>query len=271
MKNMVPRISIITPTFNVEHSFDRTMESILGQTYKNWEHIVIDGGSKDNSVEVIKKYEKHFKYWHSKPDKGIYDGMNLGVAQATGDYIIFMNSGDVFYSPTILEEIAPILDEGKYDMVYGNVVYIYENGLKRLAKPLSMDKAWMDMPFSHQSLFAKRTLMMEYPFDLNYRISADYHFIYSVFKKGASFYNTNKTIAIFEGVGASVKRQLLTIKERERTVQSFGFSPGVFLYYKLLYVTFFLKNNIRQFIPKGIWKNIVAFKNKIVGTSVKDE
>lgn len=104
------KLSIITINFNNEKGLKKTLESVSIQTYKNFEFIIIDGGSTDNSVNIIKEYQPIITYWLSEPDKGIYNAMNKGIAQAHGEYCIFMNSGDTFYDASTIEKSLPYLD-----------------------------------------------------------------------------------------------------------------------------------------------------------------
>lgn len=98
--------SIITINYNNKEGLELTIKSVLSQTYRNYQFIIIDGGSSDGSFDVIKKYANNINYWISEPDKGRYNAMNKGIKQAKGDYLNFMNSGDTFHSPTVLEDIA---------------------------------------------------------------------------------------------------------------------------------------------------------------------
>ena len=113
------KYTIITINFNNSAELRQTIESVLGQTMKDFEYIVIDGGSTDGSVEVIKDYADHIDYWVSEPDKGVYNAMNKGLGKAHGEYVNFMNSGDTFHSPDVLEEVDSKI--GDADILFGNV------------------------------------------------------------------------------------------------------------------------------------------------------
>lgn len=110
--------SIVTINYNDKVGIEKTIKSVINQTYKDVEYIVIDGGSTDGSVDVIKLYENHIDYWVSEKDKGVYNAMNKGIAQIHGDYVIFMNSGDCFHSNTVLEEVCKQIDDN--DIIFGN-------------------------------------------------------------------------------------------------------------------------------------------------------
>ena len=113
------KYTIITINFNNSAELRQTIESVLGQTMKDFEYIVIDGGATDGSVEVIKDYADHIDYWVSEPDKGVYNAMNKGLGKAHGEYVNFMNSGDTFHSPNVLEEVDRQI--GDADILFGNV------------------------------------------------------------------------------------------------------------------------------------------------------
>ena len=115
----IPKISIVTISYNIVSSIEKTILSVISQTYSNIEYIVIDGGSTDGTVDIIKKYSNKISYWVSERDKGIYDAMNKGIEAATGDWINFMNAGDLFFHNNVISEIIPFLDNN-VDIIYGD-------------------------------------------------------------------------------------------------------------------------------------------------------
>lgn len=122
MENKLPKITIVTVCFNAVKSIEETMLSVLNQTYLNIEYIIIDGGSTDGTVDIIKKYADRLAYWVSEPDKGIYDAMNKGITVATGDYINFMNAGDTFASGSSVSDTFTETDTTGPDIIYGNAI-----------------------------------------------------------------------------------------------------------------------------------------------------
>ena len=128
------KISVVTVCYNAADSIEQTMLSVLGQSYPDIEYIVIDGGSTDGTVDIIKKYTDRLAYWVSEPDKGIYDAMNKGIAAATGSYINFMNSGDSFYDNRVVEAVVPYLSSDMEAVIYGNAAIC--NGENILLKNL---------------------------------------------------------------------------------------------------------------------------------------
>lgn len=129
------KLSIITINYNNQDGLQKTIDSIVSQSFKDYEWIVIDGGSNDSSREVLERYCDHFTYWCSEPDRGIYNAINKGLEYATGEYIQFLNSGDWLYSKDVLEKAFSIID-GKNDIYYGDYVQVNEdNGLNPIALP----------------------------------------------------------------------------------------------------------------------------------------
>lgn len=166
------RFSIITVNYNDAVGLKKTIDSIAFQTFTNYEHIVIDGGSSDGSLDIIKRNANKFSFWSSEYDEGTYDAMNIGVRHAHGDYINFMNAGDVFHSSETLEAINSKLDD--VDIVTGNsfmpeINKLYINPYKELTL-LTLLKH----PLSHQSIFYKRNLFDRHCFDTNLKMMADF-------------------------------------------------------------------------------------------------
>lgn len=180
------KISIITSTFNSGATVADTFKSILRQNYKDIEYLVIDGASKDNTLEVIREYEPLFEgkmKWISEPDKGVYDAMNKGVQMATGDVIGFLNSDDFYTSSDCLATIAKELEKGGIDATYGNVHYVNGDNLKKMVrfysskhfKPGLMRLGFMP---AHPSFFCKRGVYEKYGlFDLSYHIASDFELL----------------------------------------------------------------------------------------------
>jgi glycosyltransferase involved in cell wall biosynthesis len=175
--NKSTKISIITVVYNGEKYLEKTIRSIINQTYENIEYVIIDGGSTDGTVNIIKKYENNIDYWISESDNGIYDAMNKGVDLASGEWINFMNAGDVFYSKEVVnnifeneESIGYEIDE--YDLIVGSAVANASWGM------ISLPTKALWKGFTHQSIFTKSSLLSALKFNVNYISAADYDFIY---------------------------------------------------------------------------------------------
>ncbi|MBD5256332.1 MAG: glycosyltransferase [Bacteroides sp.] len=203
-----PKISVVTVCYNAADTIEETMLSVLNQTYDNVEYIIIDGGSTDGTVEIIKKYADRLDYWVSEPDKGIYDAMNKGIDAATGEYINFMNAGDKFYSDNTIEKI---LFNG--DIIYGNAVFKYKN-FTLLYKPRPLSSFENCFPIYHQATFVKTKILRLNPFSLKYKSSSDYDLLYRLYKNKHNFNYIDEIICLFDAEnGISSTNIRLQLKE----------------------------------------------------------
>ena len=177
------KISIITATFNSGKTVRDTFVSVLNQTYNDYELIVVDGGSKDDTVDILRHYELIFNgrmKWISEPDRGIYDAMNKGIAMATGDVVGILNSDDFYTSNGILRKVAITMQDKNIDAVYGDVHYVHDNDLKKCVRYYSSKpfrRVWMRFGFmpAHPSFYCRREVYERYgTFDLSYKVAADF-------------------------------------------------------------------------------------------------
>ncbi len=176
-------VSIITVTYNAEACLEKTVKSVINQTYKDIEYIIIDGGSYDKTLSIINNYRDKIKYWISEPDKGIYDAMNKGLKIAKGDYVNFLNAGDCYYKNNVLSDLFDNLDQS-IDLLYGDSYLIDQNGVTvRLLKAgvLNRHTVKKGMAACHQSIFIKRQIAPYY--NINYKYNADYNWIIEVVMK----------------------------------------------------------------------------------------
>lgn len=219
MENSKPKITVVTVCFNAVNEIEKTILSVINQTYDNIEYIVIDGGSKDGTVDIIKKYSNYLTYWVSEPDKGIYDAMNKGIAAASGDYINFMNAGDTFVSNTTVDETRAIIEHDT-DIIYGD--YYILNRKKSpdpiYKKPLIITKIITKYPICHQATFSKLDYMKTHLFDISYKICADWNFFRKGFiENNLRFQYINIPICYFDcNAGMSHDNLDLLYKERYR-------------------------------------------------------
>ena len=181
--NQYMKITIITATYNSAATVKDTFESVLAQTYKNIEYIVVDGLSKDNTVDIIKEYEQLFDgkmRWVSEKDKGLYDAMNKGIAMATGDVVGILNSDDFYTSNDALAVIAETMQDNSIDAVYGDIHFVNDDNLNKCVRYYSsaiFKRSLMRiglMP-AHPSFYCKREVYTKYgAFDTRYKIGADF-------------------------------------------------------------------------------------------------
>lgn len=170
------KISVVTVCYNAAETIEDTIRSVIGQTYPDIEYIIIDGGSTDGTVNIIKKYADHIAYWISEPDKGIYDAMNKGIRIATGDYINFMNAGDCFADSTVLERFVSQADES-CEIIFGDWKIKLDEHLE-YRKPLSTKYLNTKLMFTHQAAFISVPYHKEHLYDISYKLAADYNLIY---------------------------------------------------------------------------------------------
>jgi glycosyltransferase involved in cell wall biosynthesis len=219
----MPKISVVTVNYNNAEGLDRTIRSVLDQDCKEVEYIVVDGDSQDESVDVIKKHASHAFQWISEPDKGVYEAMNKGIDRASGDYILFLNSGDIFYNEDVLNEIVPMLTDNK-DIYYGNLVFSHsgKNTLREYPKHFNFEY-FLERSLPHPGSFIKRTLFDRiFKYSEDYRIVSDWEFfIYAVLKEKVSYHHLDKVISIFEldGMSNNPRNKAYIEEEREQVIR----------------------------------------------------
>lgn len=225
-----PKLSVITIVYNNAKDIERTMQSVLNQTYQNIEYILIDGASNDGTIEIIQNYSNRLANFISEPDKGIYDAMNKGLAIATGDYVLFMNSGDEIYAPETVADVFASAPSG--DIYYGETEMFDEHwnslGQRRHRAPEHFD--WHSFKYgmnvSHQAIYIKRSLTE--PYNLNYKYSSDIDWIIKAAKKSSSIVNTHLYVAKYLVGGISKKKHLASLKERFKILSHYyGFIPNL--------------------------------------------
>lgn len=177
------KISIVTATYNSGATIRDTLESVLRQTYPNVEHIVVDGGSNDCTMDVVREYEPRYGgrlRYVSEPDKGIYDAMNKGIAMATGDVVGLLNSDDFFTCDDVVSRIAATFEAADVDAVYGDIHYVHEGDLKKCTRYYSsklFHRRWLRFGFmpAHPSFYCHKRVYDQYGgFDLSFKIAADF-------------------------------------------------------------------------------------------------
>ena len=211
-------ISIITVAYNNKNGLKETIKSVINQTYRNFEFVIIDGGSNDGSKELLESYSSQIDFWVSEPDKGIYNAMNKGIRKASGEYLIFMNSGDRFSANDILEKITPHFNNE--DIVYGNAYYELENRKKYEYKipPKITIGSLLKEPICHQSAFFRKELFEKYGlYDENNKIASDWTFMMDIFvHHNISQKYINVFISIFEKTGISSTNNNLGVGEQKK-------------------------------------------------------
>ena len=216
----MPKLSIITINYNNLEGLKRTVESVVNQTWQEFEYIIIDGGSTDGSATYIKSQKEHFDYWVSEPDKGIYNAMNKGIAKATGEYLLFLNSGDHFYNNEVLQVNHKHI--AGYDLVYFDLEMIGVNLTKTVSLPNNLrfsDMFFQTLP--HPSTFIKKELFTIVGlYDESLKIVSDWKFfILALFKHKCSYKKVEVTVATFYLGGLS--SQIDYLEERNQVMEEY--------------------------------------------------
>ena len=248
--------SIIVVSLNTKKDLLKTINSINTQTFKNYELIVIDGNSKDGTINEIKKIKKkNFRYVIEK-DKGIYDAMNKGIRKSKAKWIIFLNSGDIFYSKKTLSKIFEISSVNK-DIIYGNTI-IKNNKLKYLSNAQNFSTNQIIMPFCHQSSIVKKKIISKFKFDLNYKLSSDFNFFYKCFIAGKSFFKIEEILSVIKAGGLSDMNRQGVYNENIKILLKYN-KPNLLI--KIYYLK--IKQYIIDFIKYIIPNNLIFFFLKI--------
>lgn len=213
-----PLITIVTVSYNAVTTIEQTILSVINQTYPNIEYIVIDGGSTDGTVDIIKKYADKIAYWVSEPDKGLYNAMNKGVEHSTGEWLNFMNAGDIFMTKNVLSDIFN--DEMGADIISGIAVTSY-----RYWKPVKETRLgllfFLKDSINHQSTFIRRTLLLSHPYDEKLKIASDQKFFFeSLIIHDASYKDIGIEVCKCDNPGISANIEL-SMRERYESIFSF--------------------------------------------------
>ncbi len=245
-----PLLSIITVVFNSENFLEKTILCVKSQTYDNIEYIIIDGNSSDSTLDIIKKYNDFIDFWISEPDKGLYDAMNKGIEYAKGDFLWFLNSGDLIYSNNTVEEIFKNFTNS--DIYYGETMMIDHNGenigMRRLKTPekLTWKSLKKGMVICHQAIIVKSILASKY--DLNYKFSADFEWVLKALKQSRKITNTHQIVAKYLQEGLSRKNIKNSLKERFNImVKYYGVIPSVFNHIPIIIKFFYFLFRNRRF------------------------
>ena len=207
-------ISIITITYNSEKHLEQTIQSIINQTYKIIQYIIIDGGSTDSTLDIIKKYADNISYWISEPDKGIADAMNKGLKIAQGDYVLFLHSDDYLENENAIENASQFLDRDHEIFLFN--LYYSDNSHKSLVKPRGLGW-WTNIKTGvlHQSVLCSKTLFEKIgDFDTNFKIAMDYDFFLRAYRAGVKAKHINFTLSVMRKTGVSSRLDWPSLKER---------------------------------------------------------
>lgn len=251
MGNGLLKISIVTVAYNAEDTIADTIKSVAEQSYPNIEYIIVDGGSSDGTVDVIRKYENHIHDWVSEADQGIYDAMNKGIAMATGDVIGILNADDIYAHSDVLQEAASAFDDGAIDCCYGDLVYVSEDLSQHVRYWKSsvydaslFSKAWVP---PHPTFFVRKEAYKKCGgFDLQYKLAADYElmlrFLWKFKLKSTYIPDTLIHMRLGGATNNSIKNIVSGNREIYKAAKSHGLQIG------LGFVIRKLANRLSQFV-----------------------
>lgn len=242
-----PSITIITVNYNDADALEQTIQSVVNQDYRNIEYIIIDGGSIDNSIPIIKKQESHIAKWKSESDTGIYQAMNKGIQLATGEWICFLNSGDVFVDNKSVEKVAEEINltDEKPDIIYGNILIQNTGGTHRekMAKePCNLHR----MFFCHQSAFVKTAVLRKYSFDERYKMSADLKFFKQCYQDKYTFKHLNVPLIIYSMSGISNTQREKGLRENMAVIREMDKGCEKLLFLSRIYFVIYWRKLIRK-------------------------
>jgi glycosyltransferase involved in cell wall biosynthesis len=219
----MPQLTIITINYNNIVGLKKTIESVVHQTWQDFEYIIIDGGSKDGSKELIESYEEKVDYWVSEPDRGIYNAMNKGIEKATGEYLLFLNSGDHLYNKTVLQQSHGLI--AHFDLIYFDIQIIEDTNSRIVSYPNNLFFSNFLMgSLPHPSTMIKAGLFSKIGlYDENYTIVSDWKFfLVALFKHNCTYLKVNQTLSVFylDGISSNLANQKILLDEREDVLNS---------------------------------------------------
>lgn len=228
-----PKFSVITVCYNAEATLEDTIQSVISQTYHHLEYIIVDGASKDRTMDIVNRYRERISVVVSEPDKGLYDAMNKGIRLATGDYLCFLNAGDSFHEDDTLQQMVHSIHGTRLpDVLYGETELVDHEGhflrMRRLQAPehLTWKSFRQGMLVCHQAFFARRDLVM--PYDLRYRFSADFDWCIKIMKQSKVLHNTHLTLIDYLSEGMTTRNHKASLKERFRIMaRHYGWASTV--------------------------------------------
>ena len=237
------KFTIVTVTYNSENLLEKTIQSVINQTCKDYEYIIIDGKSTDKTVEIIKRYDSVLTHWVSEKDNGIYDAMNKAIGIATGDWIIFLNSGDYFVNNEVLDILSMNADSSKYDIIYSDILVEKKGEViqKVAAEPCNKQR----MYFCHQAAVTKTAIMKEMPFDTRFKMSADLFFFKQCYYKNYRFKHIPKPLVFYDKTGVSNTNRLAGLYDNVAVIKAIDKAPQKQLFLLKLYFVIYW-NRLRK-------------------------
>lgn len=248
-----PLVSIVTVVYNGQKHLEETILSVINQTYDNVEYIIIDGGSSDGTLDIIRKYEHAIDYWVSEKDKGIYDAMNKGIRLSNGEIIGLINADD-YYLETTVESVVEGFKSSKSDVVFGNKLALNEEldiqKVVSVTEPTSLKD--LAVHVVHPTVFVSKKVYDQNLFETMYRIAADYDFLLSIYDKGYKFHKIDHVLAVMRMGGISDKLNFDAVKIKAKRISLFSSLQ----YFKYILIRRFSMLFFSKFSSRGVRLNI---------------
>jgi len=225
-----PLVSIVTVVYNGAATIERTIRSVLAQTWPRIEYIIVDGGSTDGTLDIIRRYEDRIDYWESSPDKGIYDAMNKGITLCTGEWTGLINADDWYPDDAVATAMAAVKDRPDVQIAHGDILIHYPNGTSKVKHPKAggfLLKYW-EMTMNHPSFFVRRSFYTGRPFSTAFRVGGDHHWTLRAWMEGPqAFLRVPAVLAHFSVGGASATMPLRKgLREGDAIGRDLGLGPG---------------------------------------------
>jgi glycosyltransferase involved in cell wall biosynthesis len=239
-----PKVTVITVCYNAATIIEETILSVVNQTYDNIEYIVIDGGSKDGTQNIIEKYSSKLTVYVSEPDNGIYDAMNKAINMATGDWVNFMNAGDKFCNNDVIDCLVSQIEDDTI-IAYGDTMYVYKSRICR-KKHYQLSHLKRGMPLGHQASFISGDYHRAHPFDLAFKSSGDYDFFYKAyFKDAVKFQYVPIDVVYYEAENGMSSTNYKLVSTENAIVQGKKIDTLFRIKLQILYYMSCLKRQIR--------------------------
>jgi len=232
----MPLISVVTVVYNGDRYLEQTILSVINQTYENIEYVIVDGGSSDGTLDIIRKYEERIDYWVSEPDKGIYDAMNKGIDLSRGELINLLNADDFFEPDAIATVVSKYKDDRSHGVIYCNN-YVLQEDLSIKYRLYPSMKYWLGMTVYHQTMFVHEDIYKTIgKYNPNYRFAADYDFFLRAIKNNIKFIYVDRFLVNYRNTGLTSQNYTTSIREGKKIYKTnFGIFSINWLKYLAMY------------------------------------
>jgi len=252
-------ISIVTVVLNDVGNIEATIQSVLSQVGCDIEYIVIDGGSSDGTLDVIKKYHDRIQYYCSEKDQGIYFAMNKAIDVAEGQWMLFMNSGDTFFCSTILYDVFG-KGSPNADVIYGQSIVTYGNDAMRKVIPGKIEDIWKGLFSSHQAMFVRTALLQTNRFDCDFKLAADYELVSKLFHLGYHFLYVPEVIAVISAEGVSDTMRPAVFRENASISSRYFANKPYRIYFIWKCIDGFFRALAKKILPKQLIRRMQTTK-----------